>query len=355
MPPSIAVIGAGIAGLACASKLRAQGHQVRIFEKSRGLSGRCSTRKINHSTFDHGAQFFTAKSAVFQDFVAAGLQQGVISPWQPRCVTPPTSQPWYVAAPGMSAISAVFEHIEDIQTQSEVVHSHFKNMSWELHIRTQEKVRTQIFDDVIFAIPAPQAALLLHQVDPRQLPQADTFTAHLHLLASIEMLPCWTIMLNDPAQQLRQWPFDVYQCPPDEIATQAIAWLANNSSKPHRNSLQESAQWIIQATPNWSIAHLNDQPDTIITSLLQELERLVAFPVTSAPLVAVAHRWKFAHVQVGTERMLNCLWDNENHFGLCGDYFSTSRIESAYLSGITMADAYCKNASTQFPSSVHNS
>jgi len=36
----IAVVGAGIAGLACARSLRNAGHAVRVFEKSRGAGGR---------------------------------------------------------------------------------------------------------------------------------------------------------------------------------------------------------------------------------------------------------------------------------------------------------------------------
>ena len=41
----VAVIGAGIAGLACARELQSHGLSVDVFEKSRGPSGRMSTRK----------------------------------------------------------------------------------------------------------------------------------------------------------------------------------------------------------------------------------------------------------------------------------------------------------------------
>ena len=36
----VAVIGAGIAGLSCATRLQALGFEVEVFEKSRGPSGR---------------------------------------------------------------------------------------------------------------------------------------------------------------------------------------------------------------------------------------------------------------------------------------------------------------------------
>ena len=44
-PRRIAVIGAGIAGLSCATELQGAGVTVRIFEKSRGPGGRMSTRR----------------------------------------------------------------------------------------------------------------------------------------------------------------------------------------------------------------------------------------------------------------------------------------------------------------------
>ncbi len=41
----VAIIGAGLAGLSCAQALVQAGHQVHVFDKSRGPSGRMSTRR----------------------------------------------------------------------------------------------------------------------------------------------------------------------------------------------------------------------------------------------------------------------------------------------------------------------
>ena len=64
-PRRIAVIGAGIAGLSCATELQGAGVTVRIFEKSRGPGGRMSTRRGEAWPCDHGAQFFTAQDPEF--------------------------------------------------------------------------------------------------------------------------------------------------------------------------------------------------------------------------------------------------------------------------------------------------
>jgi phytoene dehydrogenase-like protein len=55
--PRIAVVGAGIAGLACARTVAASGLSCTVFEKSRGTGGRAATRRHNGHRFDHGAPF----------------------------------------------------------------------------------------------------------------------------------------------------------------------------------------------------------------------------------------------------------------------------------------------------------
>src|SRR5659263_87567 len=54
-----AVVGAGMAGVACARTLVQAGHQVTVFEKSAGIGGRMATRNSAFGTFDLGAQYFT--------------------------------------------------------------------------------------------------------------------------------------------------------------------------------------------------------------------------------------------------------------------------------------------------------
>ena len=60
-----AIVGAGMAGIACARTLVQAGHRVTLFEKSAGIGGRMSTRRSQFGTFDHGAQYFTVRDARF--------------------------------------------------------------------------------------------------------------------------------------------------------------------------------------------------------------------------------------------------------------------------------------------------
>ena len=66
----VAIIGAGLAGLSCAQALVQAGYQVHVFDKSRGPSGRMSTRRAEDHAgpwqCDRGAQYFTARDATFR-------------------------------------------------------------------------------------------------------------------------------------------------------------------------------------------------------------------------------------------------------------------------------------------------
>ena len=77
MSQPVAVIGAGLAGLSCAQALLQAGHTVHVFDKSRGPSGRMSTRRAEDQSgpwqCDHGAQYFTARDAAFRSEVALSL------------------------------------------------------------------------------------------------------------------------------------------------------------------------------------------------------------------------------------------------------------------------------------------
>ena len=65
-----AIIGAGMAGITCARTLMQAGHRVTVFEKSKGASGRLSTRTSSFGSFDHGAQYFTVRDARFAQALA---------------------------------------------------------------------------------------------------------------------------------------------------------------------------------------------------------------------------------------------------------------------------------------------
>jgi len=79
--PHIAVVGAGMAGLSCATTLQQAGYRVSLFDKSRSAGGRMSTRRDGSWQWDHGAQYFTARHPAFRTELRRWQDAGVAAAW----------------------------------------------------------------------------------------------------------------------------------------------------------------------------------------------------------------------------------------------------------------------------------
>ena len=77
----VAIVGAGLSGLVVARSL-SEIAAVTVFEKGRGAGGRIATRYAGDFEFDHGAQFFTARTATFRKFLQPLLEDGIIADWR---------------------------------------------------------------------------------------------------------------------------------------------------------------------------------------------------------------------------------------------------------------------------------
>ncbi len=83
MPSTVAVIGAGLAGIACARRLAEAGVHARVFEAQRTPGGRLATRRFARASFDHGAQYLTATDGGLLDLLEAAEAAGAAGRWQP--------------------------------------------------------------------------------------------------------------------------------------------------------------------------------------------------------------------------------------------------------------------------------
>ena len=79
-----AVIGAGMAGIACARTLVQAGHRVTVFEKSSRAGGRTATIDTPFGNFDAGAQYFTVRDPRFAR--AIDSVPGVCKRWSANSV-----------------------------------------------------------------------------------------------------------------------------------------------------------------------------------------------------------------------------------------------------------------------------
>lgn len=75
------IVGAGLAGLVAARRLADAGREVVVFEAAPVVGGRLATWRREALVADHGAQFFTVRSATFESFVNGLVSAGLVSEW----------------------------------------------------------------------------------------------------------------------------------------------------------------------------------------------------------------------------------------------------------------------------------
>ena len=303
-----AIVGAGIAGLACADALQSAGHSVSLFDKGRSPGGRMSTRRLQTSLgevgIDHGAQYFTVRDPAFRQLAATWSDLGIAVPW------PSAGADAWVGVPGMNAIVRQMASAHAVTWNQYVTGMARRNGQWWLMGQAGD---IGPFDAVVLAIPAEQAAgiLSLH----------DFSMARIALMARSQ--PCWTSMFV--------FAHPLAGLPPVVRNAGEIAWAARNSAKPGRPGTEA---WVVQASAAWSSARLEDAPEQISAMLLAALADAAGCAVPE-PIAAVSHRWRYA-LSAGTGD--GALWNNETRLGVCGDWLLGPRVECAWLSGRLLAE-----------------
>ncbi len=308
----IAVIGAGMAGLSCATALSRADRtgadlEIRVFDKGRGPGGRMATRRIatplGEACFDMGAQYFTVRSPDFAEEVSRWVSAGQVAPW------PAAGPEAWVGTPSMTAPLKDMAAPLDIAWNSFVAGLSRDAEGWRLHLKDGD---VPGFDAVVIALPAEQATPFLALTDP----------AFFQRNVLSQTSPCWTGLYAFAA------PLSVSA---DVFRKQGIiSWAARNSAKPGRAPLET---WVVQADHDWSRAHLEEPPESVAAALLSSLLALTGDPGREA-LVQSAHRWRFA---LSTPLGLDGLWNPEIGLGVCGDWLLAPRVESAWLSGAALA------------------
>ncbi len=314
----IAIVGAGLAGLALARAL-ADRAEVRVFDKSRGFGGRLATRRAAPFQFDHGAQFFTARSDEFQTFIAPYLEQGAVARWDAEFVEFDGAQighrrswaggpPHYVGVPAMNALPKAIAAGLDVVLETRVGAVAHDRGHWRLHATDGGDLGA--FDWLVLALPAPQA----HEL----LPDSESFAP------DPPMTACCSLLLGFDEPLAIDWQAAF-------VGGADISWISLDSSKPGR---PEATSVVVHSTNRWADAHLDDDRERVGAHLAAELERVAGIDAARAAHVDL-HRWRYANVgmQAGGE----CFIDAGRRVAAIGDWFIQGRVEAAFTSARDLA------------------
>jgi hypothetical protein len=321
---SIAIIGAGLAGISCAVALGKAFRNVTVFEQKNHPGGRMASRQTGEFQFDSGAQYFTVRSEAFQQQVREWQDQWLVDEWQAWLVDLENGEALshedgatrYIGRPLMHSFIQDMADLCDVRYDTQIKKIRFdkKESRWELIDTHRKKLGS--FDAVVVAVPAPQAVPLLKVVP-----------ALADAAGKITMTACWMMMaaFDQPLHIGFDGAF---------VLSEELAWIVRDSGKIERDDSHGKEIWVIHASAEWSEKNKKLPVKKVNAILLEALARVTGREIPQ-PHSMVTELWPYARpVNPLTE---GCLFDPELRIGACGDWCYAARVEGAYLSGVTMA------------------
>lgn len=317
----IAIIGAGLSGLVLARRLGGVA-DITLFEKSRGVGGRIATRYAGEFEFDHGAQFFTARTREFRAFLQPLIDDHVIANWTARFAEFNRERltdlrawgedyPHFVGTPRMNAIGKYLSQGLEIRTNTRVVDVERENDRWTLADSAGNSYEE--FDWLVLTAPAPQTAQL-----------AAGFPDLVAQCEQREMLACYALMLGFTSPLDLPWQAAL-------VRRADISWISVNSSKPGR---KPSITLLVHSTNAWANAHVDADRDAVREHILNEASAIVGTDLRLAEHCEL-HLWRYANIdrQSGPDFYIN----NKTRLAACGDWFMRGRVEAAFTSANALA------------------
>lgn len=325
VPKKVAIVGAGISGLAARHLLVSRGIQTTVFEKSRGAGGRASTRRGESWIADLGAQFFSQSSPSWLGILSDDrdkLESLKLSPEDPH--------PRFVHREGMSKVARALisrANVDAIQFDCRVTHLSSNHGIWQIQTGTGG---TFDADALILTAPVTQALELLASSQIALSEQSHS------LLSSVQYHPCLVAVLSPETDgQCSEWPA-IWRNP-----SPTVAGIYDQSRKGLKSS---RAVVVVHLAPQLSRELWESPPEVVADTVRQETARLTGKTWKLLHL----HRWRYSQpVQNISGLFHRCSFRSQTSqpaLLLAGDAFGTSSIDGALRSGEAAAQALLETA-----------
>lgn len=334
----VGIVGAGLSGLTAGRILAKAGHEVTIFEKSKGYGGRMATRyagKKLASKMDHGLSYFGVKSDEFREFTAELLDQGLIQTWGDNFVTydgeqildsPPNQShgALYTSTDGMNKIGKYLGRWVDIQTETKVGGLTYfgtnrsKKRSWMMNLTSSNTFGA---DAVIIALPAPQAyGIIASTID-------ETNTLKIvRQIDEVSYQPAFSLMAGYGSQEVPGWQGVFCRNNP-------LEFISNENLK---RDTQE-ASFVIQSSESFTKEYRNQNEETVSSKILDEFSE-IAGGWAATPDWYQLHFWRYSRAQKVINSSYLELEDEDAPLALVGDYLNGNTVDDAYRSGYKLAN-----------------
>ena len=330
----VVVVGAGVAGLACARELERRSVPAVTLERARSVGGRCATRRVQGQAVDHGLPFLQARSWEFGKELREAGEDRLIPGWPVRVREPRLAVQADAYKPGLrrmahrDGVSAFARHLArglDVRLGHRVERLSATSGRITAHLRGGRRLAAPL---LVLAGALPES-LALAEPMVRDWPGAEEKLARLR---AVRVLPTVTVIAGYPPETPEP-PFDAWH----PIEATMLGSIFHDSTK------RRAPRWrvlVLHGRTAFSEAALDRKPEEWSRELVWEAGELLG-EWAASPAWTQTYVWRAGQVRSGDQLNGPVAFESDGgaRVMLAGDAFAADPgLEGAYLSGIAVGE-----------------
>ncbi|GAA1313158.1 NAD(P)/FAD-dependent oxidoreductase [Saccharothrix xinjiangensis] len=305
----VVVVGAGIAGVACARVLVDAGAEVSVVERAHVVGGRMATKRYDGRRSDIGAGYFTVSDPRFAAVAERWRRAGLAREWTDTfAVHSADGSSWTTGPVRWAAEGGLRSLVEDLASDLAVTTS--SPVEW---VEPGPRVDGSAVDAVVLAMPGPQALRLL---DPN-LREARSAAGRQAWLPSLTA----TLVYEE-----RTWPDFRGAFVNDHPV---LTTLFDDGSRRGDNApvlVAHTGDAFAEQYVADALA-AGDEIESAVRNLLE---------LPGAAVRVHVRRWTFARPSEAGDAPFHL---GDEMVGIAGDAWGSPRVQTAWLSGTALGDA----------------
>jgi hypothetical protein len=315
---SIAIIGAGFSAATLSYFVK---KDLDFYEKSRGVGGRCSTRRVEEvGLFDHGLQYIKNPNSEFKKMLNdCSIWQGNFKIYENNQLINDESKERIINENGNNLLVKNLFKNKNVFINKELKNIEKKSDHLQLTFKddTQEQYKT-----VIITAPFQQAYNLTKQ-----------FTESYFSKFNYSMQPNLTVMVA--FNKSLKLDLSAIHFENDDV----LGFAANENTKK-KNLINKNLElWTIQSSLKYAIKNIREYRNNnqvLIDETLKSFSNKLKVNISKEQIhYSDIHGWLYAY-NLNTAKP-NYYWDSDLRLGICGDWFSGNNAESAFFNAKYLA------------------
>ena len=291
----IAIIGAGFSGCNLYDNLKLQFEDITIFEKSRGVGGRLSTKYIDDKFIDHGTPFLIPITEDLKSFCSDLVRNKVIK----------NRYDEFLPINGMNKICKFLINEENLKTNTKIIEAKFIDNKWNLVDENNNNYTG--FDKLFLTIPATQ--ILEMNIDLEENIKNELEKINYDSVFSLILYSNANLKLNENL---------VYE-------NSCVENIINNSKK---YLYKDFSSYVIHSSKKFANEVNTKTKEEILEIFLNSFDEKTKEHLKTFNLIP--HLWKFAFVKNSLD--MSYYLNESKNLGICGDYFNFSNVEASLTS-----------------------